>query len=488
MNHRDAGWLLTSHKVLPVVGLVALALIISVTCHHSSAKFLTPAVLESGPLPEFAPDYPQLIYSSYPKDNWNRIFNLLFTRILKVRLSKEFPQAAPFKKLPQTNLFLPTEFSTRLFDQYEGGDRAIDPLYPSFLSSAGALQVLTEPNYSALDHVLADALSEPASREPTARALMQSDAWAAYDAIYRAHQNFADIRDFVARKAHLLKLLARLIAKIALSRNEISLLPRNSALAGEHPKLPDFFKPSSGWIEIEFVPQRKHDSAVNFRRAARLFVKPIVTPADVPLYLETLRDFANRQSREQELPENLAAVALVIENLLIDSQGEIVASPLIQDVQIRRFVRDDKGHLLKTELREYELSRRKLLSSPSTSGLVEFDETSAVFKAAAGNDYSFATPLPLGAPHSSPLMVKLSSRCADCHGIKQDLLMSLAIQEMALERMNPRPRVSNLDVNQDEHARYVIAQKMAREEFKSLSLDAHSRVGNSITRGAVLQR
>jgi hypothetical protein len=103
---------------------------------------------------------------------------------------------------------------------------------------------------------------------------------------------------------------------------------------------------------------------------------------------------------------------------------------------------------------------------------VEFDENSKVFKAAAGNDYSFATLLPLGAPHNSPLMVKLSSRCADCHGIKQDMLMSLAIQQMALERMNPRPRVRNLDVNQDEHARYVIAQKMAREEFKSLSIDA----------------
>src|ERR1041385_2779033 len=224
MKHRDVRRLLTSHKVPPVVALLALALIISAKCHHhSAAKFFKPAVLESETLPEFAPDYPELIYSSNPKDNWNRIFNLLFTRMLKVRLSKEFPEAAPFEK-PKTNLFLPTEFSTRLFDQYEGGDRAIDPLYPSFLTSAGALQVLTEPNYSELEHVLADALSEPANRQPTARALMQSDAWAAYDTIYRAHQNFADSRDFVVRKVHLLKLLASLISKIALSRNEISLL------------------------------------------------------------------------------------------------------------------------------------------------------------------------------------------------------------------------------------------------------------------------
>ena len=286
MKNRDVCWLLTLHKVPTVVGLLALALIISANCHHSSANFRWPGVLESETLPGFAPDNPQLIYSSNPKDSWNRIFNLLFTRILKVRLSKEFPEAAPFEKLRKANLFDPTEFSTRLFDQYEGGDRAIDPLYPSFLSSAGALQVLTEPNYSELEHVLTDALSESANRQPTARALMQSDAWAAYDAIYRAHQDFADTRDFVARKAHLLKLLATLIAKIALSRNETSLLPRNGAVAGEHRELPGFFKPSSGWIEIEFVPHLRHDNAVNFRRATRIFVKPIVIPADIPRYLQ----------------------------------------------------------------------------------------------------------------------------------------------------------------------------------------------------------
>src|SRR5689334_6175230 len=103
-------------------------------------------------------------------------------------------------------------------------------------------------------------------------------------------------------------------------------------LRGVHPKLPDFFNPSCGWIEIEFLPHRKHDDAVNFRRVSCLFVNPIVTPADVPLYLETLRDFANHQPLDQEPSQNLAAVALVIENLLIDSHGEIVPSPLIQDV------------------------------------------------------------------------------------------------------------------------------------------------------------
>ena len=74
----------------------------------------------------------------------------------------------------------------------------------------------------------------------------------------------------------------------------------STAFAGEHPKLPDFFNPSSGWIEIEFLPHRKHDDAVNFRRVSRLFVNPIVTPADVSLYLETLRDSANRQTLERD--------------------------------------------------------------------------------------------------------------------------------------------------------------------------------------------
>ncbi len=81
-------------------------------------------------------------------------------------------------------MFLLCKSVTRVFAQAEIGDRAIEPLYPSFFTASGALQVLTEPRYSQLKQALIDALNERALRPPVARALMQSDAWAAYDTLF----------------------------------------------------------------------------------------------------------------------------------------------------------------------------------------------------------------------------------------------------------------------------------------------------------------
>jgi len=81
-------------------------------------------------------------------------------------------------------VFLLCKSVTRVFAQAEIGDRAIEPLYPSFFTASGALQVLTEPRYSQLKQALIDALNERALRPPVARALMQSDAWAAYDTLF----------------------------------------------------------------------------------------------------------------------------------------------------------------------------------------------------------------------------------------------------------------------------------------------------------------
>ena len=39
---------------------------------------------------------PQAIYAANPQDSWNRIFHCLFTRTLKMRLSADFPEGAPF--------------------------------------------------------------------------------------------------------------------------------------------------------------------------------------------------------------------------------------------------------------------------------------------------------------------------------------------------------------------------------------------------------
>src|SRR5262249_23433816 len=126
-----------------------------------------------------------------------------------------------------------------------------------------------------------------------------------------------------------------------------------------------------------------------------------------------------------------------------------------------------------TEIREYELSRRKLLSAPSGGGFVELNENSPSFTSASGNDYAFATSFPLGnVPANPPLMVKLPSRCADCHGTDQTFLMSFAVHESPVGGIDVTPRVRILNVQHDEHAVYVIQSKMARDDFQSLRADA----------------
>jgi len=115
----------------------------------------------------FSSDDPQSVYAADPNDSWNRIFQLLFTRTVKARLSSEFKEGAPFTRAE--GMGVPAlQISTRVFAQAEIGDRAIEPLYPSFFAP-GALQVLTEPRYSQLKQALTDALNERALRPPVAR-------------------------------------------------------------------------------------------------------------------------------------------------------------------------------------------------------------------------------------------------------------------------------------------------------------------------------
>jgi transglutaminase-like putative cysteine protease len=114
---------------------------------------------------------PEPIYSLNPNDSWNRIFYFLFSRRVETRLSDEFPEGAPFSEKPlfEDDALLKIHVSTRVFERTEIGDRAIDPLYPSFLSSDGSRILLDEPAYSRFVIALQDALSENVPRLAIAR-------------------------------------------------------------------------------------------------------------------------------------------------------------------------------------------------------------------------------------------------------------------------------------------------------------------------------
>src|SRR5687767_5719576 len=84
-------------------------------------------------VPVFISDNPHSIYAADPNDSWNRIFRALFTRTIRHRLSNDFSEGAPFIDLYGLGLGLnPLRISKEKFSRTEIGDRAIEPLYPTF--------------------------------------------------------------------------------------------------------------------------------------------------------------------------------------------------------------------------------------------------------------------------------------------------------------------------------------------------------------------
>jgi hypothetical protein len=399
-------------------------------------------------------DQPQRVYGNDLQDSWNRIFYCLFTRTVTLRLTEEFSDGAPFgaAHFGSFPAFPALRVSDRTFERIESGDRGIDPLYPSFLDSIGTQRLFTEPRYSEFEQALRAALDERTQRTPIQRALMQSDLWAAYDMVYR-NSRWVD----GARSALILKMLARMIRKLALTPEEIAALPDNYAAAADRLHLPDLFGAHSPWIEIEWGQGRLHDSSADYRRSTRIFVNPGSKLVDQRGFLEAFRD-----DRDPHAP--LEAVALVTQCLLIDNSGNAVPSRNTTEVQVREFNRSSDGRLSKTEIAAFELSRRATLTEPASGGLVRFDETSPAYLAASGNDYGFAAGIDSsdGRARDISILGSLRERCAGCHGAKIATLFTF-------NKQDPRAGIIRiLDKQAKEHAQYVAEQKTKLKSWKSL--------------------
>ena len=405
------------------------------------------------PAPAFVSQNPQSIYAADPNDSWNRIFRALFTRTITHRLSNDFREGAPFFEFYGLGLGLnPLRFSKEKFSRTEIGDRSIEPLYPTFFTNAGPMQVLSEPRFTELMSALREATDETKDRSSIERALMQADIWAAFDIMYRTRCNSPLIRvDQTDPEARLLILLRQFMRKLALSSEEIKSLKNNYLDAINGHRLPNLFAKESGWLEIELLPQRHHEDTAFLRRAARVFVKPRTAPPDADKFVESLK--------QNQHHEKIEAVALVIQNLLVDNSGRVVPSPLFNLVQLRIFKTDPKTGAVSAEPHQFELSRRRLLTEPSSGGFMELNATSPAFLSSAGNDLDFATPV-LAA--DVPVMATLRTRCTQCHGSSLTHLMTYSIHDFP-----PVPKVRIL--SDQERALSVARRKEERDDFKSLS-------------------
>jgi RNA polymerase sigma factor (sigma-70 family) len=395
-----------------------------------------------------AQDKPQAVYAANHDDPWNRIFYCLFTRTIKARLSDDFGEGQ------------------RVVERIEYGDRAIEPISPSPTGGwttyqDGAYRVMTEPLYSRFKKALEDTLNYRRQRPPLARALMQADVWAAHDILSRNYDFYSEGgKKRLDRRNELVGLLAQLVKKVALTPKEIKALPDNYAAAIAVHRLPDLFGADSGWWEVRWSKERIHDSAADYRRVARVFIKPASSPKDRLQFLNGMRLGSEKPSKPSK---QLEAVALVTQNLLIDSDGKAVVSPLTYEVQVRTFVKDKDGKLVRTESKQYELNRQKLLHDPKGGGFVEADDKVAVYLPNAGNDYSFASH-----PHrgdAEPIMVRLGTRCTACHGSAEVFTFNRDVEP---DESGALPPVTLLKPSDNEHARYVIGRKAERKEFTAL--------------------
>jgi hypothetical protein len=249
---------------------------------------------------------------------------------------------------------------------------------------------------------------------------------------------------------------------LALSREEIARLPDNYTAAARTLKLPDLFGNSgnaSDWMEVRWLDHRSHDEAAGYRRAARVFVQPAVRPGDATAFLNQLRD------RHGDGGEALRSVALLIQLLLVASDGTVVPSRITYDLQFRGAAAHARGG---AEIPQYELSRRHLPSSSASSasatgGLVGFAANMPAYLPIAGNDLSFAAPPRLD---GEAVLAPLESRCTLCHGAGTGVgrLITFAMHGPS----GQAPPVARLVSAHNVHPADVARRKMTQEDFKSL--------------------
>jgi len=114
---------------------------------------------------------------------------------------------------------------------------------------------------------------------------------------------------------------------------------------------------------------------------------------------------------------------------------------------------------------QYELSRQRLLSSPTTGGLVPFAAAEAAYMPMAGNDLSFATPPQLD---GDPVVAPLSVRCATCHGSARAGVGHMMTFSRHTVPGQALPHVERLNSTANPHASSVAMKKMEQENYKAL--------------------
>jgi len=354
-----------------------------------------------------------------------------------------------------------------------GGEYGLEELDPLLWS--GSTYLLRSPRHEEAVRALEEffeSRAEERIEDPLRRAVFQRDLWAVFDWLAEDRLVLGEEKFGAEREARtrLAALLARVIGRVALSREQIRALPDNYAaaaasgrypaepgeLGAEGPFLPpDLFAPEGPWsclrsddpLLFDAPLARTHAQHFDGRSIFSVHLRLPGGRAETLDYLERLREFSAPRV-EWEAPEGFipglagpvlvlnprtpqlpagSAVALVRRMLLVDRDGDLVPSALVESVQIRLFRGFGEppqiGEILEEDPRpfqrmvELELDRERLFRGEAGGvRAVEADERGFLIFLSHGWD-------PFDRPAGSEGIVgpeQLRSRrfeqCNQCHG------------------------------------------------------------------------
>jgi hypothetical protein len=333
-----------------------------------------PLALSADPASPEAPAKPPKIdiYDQDPRHLWNRLYAALYVRTTQ--------------------------------DGQSHGQDELDPLlWPS------SKYLLTKPRYQQAISLLDEFLTKSGEKrieDPLKRATLQHDLWAIFDWLADPHLGYSGYPsektdDGAAERRELRKRLAQAMQRLALSREQIDALHDNYAAAAaakvfpakHDPSAPDkaFLPPDlltagGPWVVLgaEGLAAPSHVSFVQGRSAFFILMNLAQGRKATLAYLEKLNGFPNpllpQSAAERnghaagkhgsllnpDLPQFPAGTrfALVRQMMLMDDQGKVRPTRIIEDVQLRVFLDVPRAEDLPREQRNdsVNLLRKKQMA------------------------------------------------------------------------------------------------------------------------------
>ena len=455
-----------------------LAFVVLVTGAENKKK-LTKRQPRTDSVPELPVPSPKTsLFHSDSNHLWNRLHEALFVRVDK--------------------------------DGKEHGRDAVDPLlWPG--TSKFLLQGKSHEKILALLDEFITKEGDKLIKDPIRCAVLQHDLWAIFDWTANAFNPLpfggaVDTKKLAteklndARKA-LRQRLAKVIANLALSEKEIASLPNNYVEALEsntfaekfdkknpvRPMLPaDLFDPEGSWVcvrgALDGPSAPVHMKYYRGRSPFFVFLKLPGGREATLSYLKQLNKHSAKALQHEDWNKNLplfpegTAVALVRQMTVINREGKIVSTPLVQTVQLRVYRKvgeEIKDHKTSQAAFKFTLNRRDLFGK-RTGGLKPVSQDKSTGLSLVYNDDYFES----GTHASNSTVMQSCINCHSCGGATAKSIFSFKQDDwvpearaMSLNKLRLLPTSVSLEQKR------AINWKSQRHDWGLLQgwLETHSR-------------